>query len=78
MNRKIKSLMALKDITVTEIASKADVSRTWVSLVIHKNKPSKRIRKAIADAVGKKYEELWPTNGNGRKSSPVAPSRGGH
>ena len=76
MNRKIKSLMALKGITVTEIAHKAGVSRTWVSLVIHKNKPSKRIRKAIVDAVGKKYEELWP-NGNGRKSSPVTPSRGG-
>lgn len=77
MNRKIKSLMALKDITVTEIAHKAGVSRTWVSLVIHKNKSSKRIRKAIADAVGKKYEELWPRNGNGRHNPPLTPPKRG-
>ncbi len=59
MNRKIKSLMALKGITVTEIAHSAGVSRTWVSLVIHKNKPSRRIRQSIAAALGVQYEKLW-------------------
>lgn len=68
MNRKIKSLMALKDITVTEIAHKAGVSRTWVSLVIHKNKSSKRIRKAIADEIGVSVEDLWLKDGNWHKA----------
>lgn len=72
MNRKIKSLMVLKNITVTEIALKAGVSRTWVSLVIHKNKPSKRVRKAIADALGMKVEDLWPGKNNRKKNNKKA------
>lgn len=59
MNRKIKSIMAYQGITVAEIARKAGVSRTWVSLVLHRKKPSRRIREAIADALGEKYESLW-------------------
>ena len=61
--------MILKDITVTEIAHKAGVSRTWVSLVIHKNKSSKRIRQAIADALGVTYEKLWHKRNSSNSSS---------
>lgn len=60
--REIKALMILKGITSVDIARKTGVSATWISLVLNGRKPSKRIRKAIAQAVGKPVEELWPNN----------------
>jgi transcriptional regulator with XRE-family HTH domain len=60
--RKIKSLMMLKGITNIDIALKTGVSRTWVSLVLNNRKHSKRIQQAIADSLGRPYEELWPNS----------------
>lgn len=59
MNRKVKSIMMLKGITSKAIAKKAGVSETWISLVINGRGTSARIRKAIADAVDMKVEDLW-------------------
>ena len=68
MNRKVKSLMVLKGITSVSIARKTGVTTTWMSLVLNGHKKSRRIQKAIADALGKKYTELWPVNSNGQTS----------
>lgn len=64
-NREIKALIVLKGTSISDIARQARVSRQWVSMVVNGHKKSKRIRKAIAQAVGKPVEELWP-NGNNK------------
>lgn len=64
MNRKVKSLMILKGVTGLEIARKAGVTPTWVSLVINRHKKSRRIQGVIADALGVSYESLWNNHCN--------------
>lgn len=59
MNRKVKSIMMLKGVTSKAIAKQAKVSETWVSLVLNGRGTSARIRRAIADAVDMKVEDLW-------------------
>jgi len=59
INRKAKAAMMLKGITSKFIAEKYEVSETWVSLVLNNHGMSARIRKAIADAVEMKVEDLW-------------------
>ena len=66
MYRKVKSLMALKGIKGVDIARQLGVSRVTVSIVITGKGKSMRIQRAIAAALNKKYEELWP-DGNGHK-----------
>lgn len=63
--REIKALIVLNGISISDIARQAKVSRQWVSMVVNGHKKSRRIRKAIASAVGKSVEELWP-NGNNK------------
>jgi lambda repressor-like predicted transcriptional regulator len=56
----IKSQMMLNDVTLVGIARKLKVSRTWVSLVLNEHAESPRVRKAIAEALGKQEKDLWP------------------
>lgn len=58
--RRIKALILLQGTTITAIAREAGVSREWVSNIINGHKRSPRIQKAIARALGKKVEDLWP------------------
>lgn len=46
-------------IDVTALARHIGLSRTYVSLVLHGHKKSKRARKLIAEALGIPYNELW-------------------
>ncbi|MCL4873086.1 helix-turn-helix domain-containing protein [bacterium] len=64
-NREIKALIVLNGTSLSAIARSARVSRQWVSMVVNGHKKSRRIRKAIAAAVGKEVEDLWP-NGNNK------------
>ena len=63
-SRQIKALIVLNGTSLTEIARTTGVTRQWVSMVVNGHKKSKRVRKAIAVAVGKSVEELWPNGGN--------------
>lgn len=63
-SRQIKALIVLNGTSLTEIARTTGVSRQWVSMVVNGHKKSKRVRKAIAVAVGKSVDELWPNGGN--------------
>ena len=56
----IKSLLALKKITVTSIAKNIGVSQPSVSLTIKGTTVSSRIRAAIAEALGLTVSEIWP------------------
>lgn len=63
MNRKIKSLMALRGFTNRKLAHEIGVSETWLSLVIHGHRKSERVRHELAKRLGVKASELWPNNG---------------
>lgn len=45
---------------VKELAKKLGVTSPTVSQVIHGKRPNARIRRAIAEAVGRPVDELWP------------------
>lgn len=60
--RTIKGYMMMKGITSRQIAKKAGVSETWVSLVIHSRGKSERIRQMIAEALEMSVEDLWDNN----------------
>lgn len=53
---------ALLDARVKQIdvARKLHLSRQFVNNVIKGQRPTKRVREAIAKAVGKRVDELWP------------------
>lgn len=55
----IKALMVLKGVKTIDIARHEGVTRTWVSLVLNRHARSRRIRKAIAKALGVSYKDLW-------------------
>ncbi len=56
----IKIELLKAGINQNQIAKKLGVVPTLVSQVVHGVRPVKRVRQAIADAVGKPIEELWP------------------
>lgn len=52
--------MVFHGIKQRAIAQKCGVTEAAVSWVVMGRNKSKRIRSAIAEAVGRKAEELWP------------------
>ena len=60
MNRKVKSLMVLEGIRNIDIAKKAGVTNTWVSLIICGHRRSERVQRIIAKTLGERYEDLSP------------------
>lgn len=73
MDKRIRALLLLKNITSADIARELGVSRTWMSLVVNGHKKSDRIRKNIANKLSMTVEELWPANDKGQKSTPLPP-----
>ncbi len=57
---KIQLLRAGK--TQASIARDLGVNRSFVNNVIKGHRSTLRVRKAIAKAVGKRIEELWPSS----------------
>jgi transcriptional regulator with XRE-family HTH domain len=55
----IKKLMTLAGVSQSEIAGRLGVTKGLVYQVINGIRFTKRVRQAIADAVGKSVEELW-------------------
>lgn len=56
----IRAEMMLKNIRPVDIARRLNVTRSAVTNVIKGVKTSQRIREAIAEAIGKDVEALWP------------------
>lgn len=56
---KIKIEMLKVGISAVAIARKAGVDRSAISHVIAGRHKSKRLRRAIADALGLPYKEVW-------------------
>ena len=56
----IKIEILKSGINQNQIAKKAGVTPTLVSQVIYGIRPARHVRQAIAEAIGKPVEELWP------------------
>jgi lambda repressor-like predicted transcriptional regulator len=57
---KIRAALMLRGIRQKDIAQKAGVAACVVSLVIKSEKVSRRVRLAIARALGRKVSDIWP------------------
>lgn len=55
-----RKLMDAAGVSNVSIAESESVTETYVSLVVTGNRTGYRIRRAIAAAVGRPVEELWP------------------
>jgi transcriptional regulator with XRE-family HTH domain len=69
-SEEIKKLMKLSKVSQTNIAQNLGVAKTFINQVIYGIRSTKKVRQAIADAVGRSVEELW---GN-EMSIPSGPS----
>jgi lambda repressor-like predicted transcriptional regulator len=58
-SKSIKAMLVDADILGKKIANDLKVSPTAVSRVVNRKMKSRRIQKAIADALGKPFETLW-------------------
>jgi transcriptional regulator with XRE-family HTH domain len=57
----IKKALLDAQIKQIDVARKLRISRQFVNKVIKGQRPTRRVRRAIAKAVGKRVEELWPS-----------------
>jgi len=57
----IKIALIRANVLQSKIARKLGVSKVIVTNVIKGRRTSMRVRKAIARAVGRRVEELWPS-----------------
>ena len=64
--QKIKIELIKYGINGAQIGRKVGVSRDAIAKTIKGEIRSRRLRKAIAEAIGVEVEDLWP-NGNGHK-----------
>jgi lambda repressor-like predicted transcriptional regulator len=69
---RIKSALALRGATLSSIARDLGVAPGTVSIVSRGYRRSRRIEKAIADALGGSPEDLWPDRYPALKSQGVA------
>lgn len=67
--RTIKIRLLEKGISQSEIAVRTSVVRSYVSHVIAGRSKNRRIRKAIADAIGIKMSEIWPEEENKKRAA---------
>jgi len=60
----IKSKIVLEKKTLREIAQKAGVVPSAVTMIIQRKGKSQRLQQLIADEIGMPYEEVWGTKKN--------------
>ena len=65
----IKKLLIMRDIKQADIARAAGLTKGTVSAVVNRKRKSTRVRWLVADALGMKFEILWPENGRERRSA---------
>lgn len=61
--KQIKILLLKKDLSMGELAEKAEYTRTHISNVVNGRHPSRRARKAIASVLDVPVESLWANEG---------------
>lgn len=59
MNKKLKKLLIDHNMTVTNLAEKVGIKRSWLSLIINGHYKAYSVRIKIARFFNVPYEELW-------------------
>jgi DNA-binding CsgD family transcriptional regulator len=59
-SREIRALLILNGVTNRQIAERFDVHESMVSQVIGGYEKSHRIQAAIAEAIQKEFDDVWP------------------
>jgi len=67
--KKIQIEMIKKDVTAAAIGRTINVTRVAIIRAIKGELKSKKLRKAIADALGAPVNELWPEDKTGKKAA---------
>lgn len=67
LEQKIRIELIKKKTSAAEIGRRLGITRNAIWLTIHGKTKKLRNRKAIAEAVGLKVEDLWPSNGDGQR-----------
>ncbi|HOD41499.1 MAG TPA: hypothetical protein PKL57_13140 [Candidatus Wallbacteria bacterium] len=58
---KIKGMLIMKGVKIKNLAKELGVSLTFLSMVIHQKKKSRRVMQHISMLIGSTYEETWTT-----------------
>lgn len=56
----IRYLLSKNGLSQVDIARKLKITRQVVCMVINNRKKSRRVRRAIARAIGKRVFDIWP------------------
>ncbi len=67
VKERVRISLLKKGISAASIARHAGVSRSAITHTMRGEIKSKKLRAAIAAAIGVEVEDLWPSNGNGHK-----------
>jgi plasmid maintenance system antidote protein VapI len=59
--KEIKKALIDADVKQTDIARKLGITKQYIHVVIKGQRRTAYVRKAIARAAGKRFEELWPS-----------------
>ena len=73
LRQKVKIELIKRNIPAAGIARGMGVSRQAIYQTVDGIIKSRRLRKAIAEAIGVEVEDLWPSNGNGKRNNPRTP-----
>jgi transcriptional regulator with XRE-family HTH domain len=65
----IKILLLRAGVSQSAIARKLHVTVGFVNQIITGRRHTKRVRMAIAEAVGKQVEDLWPESNHKKKAA---------
>lgn len=71
IRKKVKIAFIEKGVSGAGIARKLGVDRSAIYKTISGEIKARRLRKAIAEAIGAEVEDLWPKNGN--RNNPRTP-----
>jgi transcriptional regulator with XRE-family HTH domain len=65
----LRILLLKAGVSQASIAKKLGVTLGFVNQIVYGRRSTKRVRMAIARAVGKRAEDLWPDSNNKRKAA---------
>jgi len=57
----IRVALLFKETSQAEIARQLGVTPGFVYQVIHRKRRNRRVREAVAEALGLPYKQIWPT-----------------
>lgn len=69
MNKKLKIILIERDMSITDLAKKVGITRSWLSLVLNGHHKSYHTRIKISRLLNISYEELWEQDANDERQA---------